>query len=171
MDEKITIVDANDVAIGGLEKLKVHQKGILHRAFSIHVKNKGGQYMLQKRADGKYHSAGLWTNTCCGHPRPGEDLDIAAHRRLREETGFDCIFKEVLVFHYMVHFQNGLLENEILHVFVGQYDGKPVLNEKEVGDWKWMLPEEISKDIKDNPDSYTYWYKIAFEKILSLGNY
>lgn len=164
-DEKIITVDSNDVALGSMGKLLVHQEGILHRAFSIFIMNDDGKIMLQKRAITKYHSGGLWTNTCCGHPREDEEIDTATHRRLKEEMGFDCNLREIFVFKYQVALDNNLQENEIDHVFIGDYQENPVLNKDEADDWKWMSVEEIETDIKSNSDAYTFWLKIALPKL------
>src|SRR4030042_2763439 len=124
--EKIILVDENDREIGTEEKLKTHEQGKLHRAFSIFVFNSKGELLLQRRAKGKYHSGGLWTNTCCSHPREGEKLEEAVHRRLKQEMGLDCPLKEAFSFIYKVRFENGLFEHELDHVFIGRVDGKPV---------------------------------------------
>ncbi len=164
-EEKIILVDKDDVQIGAMGKLKTHEKGLLHRAFSIIVKNDKGEIMLQKRALSKYHSGGLWTNTCCGHPRDGEELISAAHRRLGEEMGFDCPLKEILTFTYQANLDEGLRENEFLHVFLGEYNDAPVLNPQEADDWKWITMSELKQDVAKNPDNYTYWFKIALKEI------
>jgi len=166
MEEKIILVDKNDNQVGIEEKLKAHQNGgKLHRAFSIFVFNSKGELMLQKRAKTKYHCPGLWTNTCCSHPRPGEELEDAAHRRLKEEMGFDCELKEDFDFIYKAKFDNGLTEWEFDHVFLGQYDGSPRINPNEADDWKWIKMRDLKKDIKANPRNYTPWFKIALEKL------
>ena len=130
--EMVAIVDENDNEIGEEEKIKALREGKLHRAFSIFVFNSKGQMLIQKRAKEKYHSGGLWTNTCCSHPRPGEPIEKAAHRRLKEEMGFDCEIKEIFSFTYRVKFDNNLFENEYDHAFLGKFDGKPMPNSKEV---------------------------------------
>lgn len=166
-EEKVILVDEEDRAIGAAEKLLTHREGKLHRAFSIFVFNSNGELLLQKRARTKYHSGGLWSNTCCSHPRPGESIHEAAHRRLQEEMGFDCDLKGILSFTYKVQFDNGLFEHEYDHVFVGQYDGEPAPNPEEIDDWKWVNFEELQEDIQNNPDRYTYWLKISIDKIKS----
>ena len=160
-EEQIILVDQNDVQVGAMGKLATHEKGLLHRGFSIVVKNDKGEIMLQKRARGKYHSGGLWTNTCCGHPKDREDLVSAVHRRLKEEMGFDCELKEILTFIYEVNLDKGLKENEFLHVFLGKYNNVPVLNPEEADDWKWITMNNLQADIAQNPNKYTYWFKIA----------
>jgi isopentenyl-diphosphate delta-isomerase len=164
MEEKIILVSSEDEPIGAMGKLEAHEKGMLHRAFSIFVKNSDGKFLLQKRAKTKYHSGGLWTNTCCGHPREGEETLSSAHRRLMEEMGFDCPLEEVFVFHYQTELERGLKENEIDHVFVGIFDGEPKLNPEEADDSAWKTREEIESDIALHPEQYTYWFKIAMDK-------
>lgn len=125
--------------------------------------------MLQKRALDKYHSGGLWTNTCCGHPLDGEELMSAAHRRLGEEMGFDCPLEEAFTFHYetIVPTAHGeLKENEILHIICGTHNDAPFVNPEEASDWKWISSTELQNDILKNPDRYTYWFKIAFQKAI-----
>ena len=143
MPEYILTVDEKDNVTGKGEKMKVHREGKLHRAFSIFVFNSKSELLLQKRAKSKYHSGGLWTNTCCSHQRDGETLEKAVHRRLKEEMGFDCELKEVFTFTYRVKFDDGLIENEYDHVFFGKFDGKPEPNPEEVDDWKWISLEEL----------------------------
>jgi len=167
MPEYILTVDENDNVIGKEEKIKTHREGKLHRAFSIFVFNSKGELLLQKRAKSKYHSEGLWSNTCCSHQRDEEILEKAIHRRLKEEMGFDCDLKEIFSFIYKVKFDNGLFENEFDHVFIGNSDGKPVPNSKEVDDWKWISLEKLKKDIQKNPDNYTYWLKASIDKVIS----
>jgi isopentenyl-diphosphate delta-isomerase len=167
--EKIILVDEKDKEIGTGEKMKVHEEGRLHRAFSIFVFNSKGEILLQRRAEAKYHSGGLWTNTCCSHPKAGEELGKAVHRRLKEEMGFDVPLKEIFSFIYNVKFGNGLTEHELDHVFVGKFDGKPVPNPEEVEGWKWIPLSELKKDVQRNPDSYTYWLRVALEKLGSYG--
>jgi len=163
----ILTVDENDNVIGKEEKIKIHREGKLHRAFSIFVFNSKGELLLQRRAGSKYHSGGLWTNTCCSHQRAEETLEKAIHRRLKEEMGFDCELKEAFTFTYRVKFDNGLFENEYDHVFFGKFDGKPEPNPKEVDEWKWVSLEELRKDIQKNPDDYTYWLKVSIDKVIS----
>jgi len=167
MEEKIILVDKNDQETGTMEKMRAHLEGKLHRAFSIFVFDSQGRLLLQKRAKKKYHSGGLWTNTCCSHPRAGEFLEEAAHRRLKEEMGFDCQLEKAFGFAYKVKFDNGLFENEYDHVFVGKFDGAPIPNPEEADDWKWIDITELKKDIKQNPDDYAYWFKIAIDGVIS----
>lgn len=164
-NEQIIIVDENDNQIGTGEKLQVHIDGKMHRAFSIFVYNSKGQLMLQKRDKNKYHSGGLWTNTTCSHPNDGENTEDAAHRRIKEEMGFDCPLKKLFSFNYKVEFDNGLIENECDHVFIGNYDKKPKPNPKEAEDWKWISMEDLEKEIDDKPEEFSHWIKIALPKI------
>lgn len=165
MKEFVVLVDEKDNEVGTGEKLETHQKALLHRAFSILVFNSRGEMMLQQRAKSKYHCGGLWSNACCGHPRPGEGVDSAAKRRLMEEMGFECDLQEVKTFIYRVKFDNGLAENEFLHVFRGNFDGLPKINSDEADDWKWIGMDELREDIKQNPGKYSYWFKLILEKL------
>lgn len=163
-DKRIILVDENDKVLGYGEKMEIHRKGQLHRCFSVIVLNSKGEILLQKRAEGKYHCPGLWSNTCCSHPYPQEDIKSAAKRRLREELGFVCDLEKVDVFHYKAEFDNGLTENEIDHFFKGQHNGEIDPNPEEVGDIKWIGIEELKQDIEKNPDHYTVWLKIIIQK-------
>lgn len=167
MGEKIILVDNKDKERGIEEKIKAHKEGKLHRAFSIMVFNSKGELLLQKRAKTKYHSQGLWSNTCCSHPLPNETIEKAARRRLKEEMGFDCKLKEIFSFVYKVKFENNLFEHEYDHVFIGKFDGKPMPNPMEAEDWKWIDVKELKKDIKENYNKYTYWLKISLDKVIS----
>lgn len=164
-EEQIILVDENDIQIGAMEKLEAHKKGLLHRAFSILIKNSKGEIMLQKRAIGKYHSGGLWTNTCCSHPRVGEGLATATHRRLKEEMGFDCELKEITTFTYHASLDHGLQENEFLHVYAGEHNDDPIVNPEEADDWKWMSLSKLKKDVAKHPYNYTSWFKIVLKKM------
>ena len=165
---QVILVDENDVPTGVMEKLEAHQKGELHRAFSIFIFNSKGEMLLQKRALHKYHSGGLWTNACCSHPQPNETNEKAAHRRLREEMGFDCVLEKKFHFIYKAQLNNELTEHELDHVFIGTYDKQPIINLDEVVDWKFIQPSLILEDIKNNPQNYTYWFKQVLEKVLVL---
>ncbi len=168
--EKVILVDENDNQIGIEEKLKAHQNGgKLHRAFSIFVFDSKGRLLIQKRAKEKYHSALLWTNTCCSHPRPGELLESAAHRRLKEEMGFDCPLEEKFSFIYKIDFERGFSEYEFDHLFIGRFDGKPNPSKKEALAWKWVDIKELKKDIKESSQNYTYWFKLSLNKALEYN--
>lgn len=164
MEEIIIAVDENDVDKGPIEKMEAHYKGVLHRAFSILVFNSDNQLLLHKRSLKKYHSPGLWTNTCCSHPRFGEDLQNATYRRLQEEMGFTCELKEIFSFVYKVKLEDNLFEHEYDHVFLGLYNGEVIPDEEEVDDYKWVDINELKSDITDNPQLYTYWFKILFSR-------
>ena len=166
MQEHVILVDRMDRVIGIEEKLKAHREGKLHRAFSIFIFNTLGKLLLQKRSETKYHSGGLWTNTCCSHPRPGESHYCAARRRLNEEMGFDCELTELFSFIYYAELENNLFEHELDRVFVGHYDGQPIPNPDEVDDWKWMDIEELKRDVGENPEHYTYWFKLILSRVL-----
>ncbi len=168
MNEKVVLVNEDDNEIGVEEKVKAHKEGKLHRAFSIFIFNSKGELLLQRRAGNKYHSGGLWSNTCCSHPKPGESIEHAAHRRLREEMGFDCSLNEVSRFIYRAELNNGLTEWELDHVFIGKYDGEVNPNPNEVEDWKWININDLKDDIKRNPNNYTVWFKMALDKVTSL---
>jgi len=163
--EKVILVDKNNRKIGEEEKIKAHKEGKLHRAFSIFIFNSKGELLIQQRANSKYHSGGLWSNTVCSHPRLGESLIKSAHRRLKEEMGFDCELKKLFCFIYKAKFENGLTENEYDCVFIGKFDGEPEPNLEEVSNYKWINIKNLKKDIKKNPDKYAIWFKIALKKI------
>lgn len=163
---KILLVNKQDSELGFEEKIKVHQLGLLHRSFSILVFNSRGELLLQKRAEGKYHSGGLWTNTCCSHQESRGVLIEAAQRRLREEMGISCELKEHFHFVYKVSVGGGLIENELDHVFIGFCDDAPKINKREASSYKYAFIPDIRKDIKENPDSYTEWFKIIIKKYL-----
>jgi isopentenyl-diphosphate delta-isomerase len=162
--ENVILVNENDEKIGLMEKIEAHEKALLHRAFSVFSFNKKGQLLLQQRAASKYHSPLLWTNTCCSHQREGESNIEAGKRRLQEEMGFVCELKELFVFTYKAPFDNGLTEHEIDHVMVGYYDKNPEINREEAEAYKWMTIEEVKMDMNKNPETYTVWFRIIFEK-------
>lgn len=163
-EEYVILVNTNDQKLGLMPKLEAHEKALLHRAFSVFIMNAEGKTMLQQRAAEKYHSPLLWTNTCCSHQRDGESNIEAGKRRLQEEMGFSTELKELFSFVYKAPFDNGLTEHELDHVMLGNFDGKPDINLDEVADWKWMYPADIKDDIANNPDLYTEWFKIIFDK-------
>ena len=162
-EEKVILVDKNDNQVGLMPKLEAHEKGLLHRAFSIFIFNSRYELLLQKRASSKYHSGGLWTNTCCSHPREGEDTFDAANRRLYEEMGIKTSLRKVYDFIYKAELDNQLTEHEFDHVFYGVCDRDPKLNKDEAEDFKWVDMETLNNDIIKNEDNYTVWFKIAFE--------
>lgn len=162
--ENVVLVDTNDNPLGLMEKIEAHRKGLLHRAFSVFIIDDASRLLLQKRSLTKYHSPGLWTNTCCSHPRHGEIVIDAANRRLAEEMGLSANLKHMFSFIYRADFDNGLIEHEFDHVFVGISNSDPIINPDEVCDWKWTDLEKIKKDIIENPQYYTEWFKIIFNK-------
>lgn len=163
-EEQVVLVNEKDEKIGLMGKQEAHEKALLHRAFSVFIFNKKGELMLQRRALDKYHSPGLWANTCCSHQRDGESSIHAGKRRLMEEMGFETDLKEATTFIYKADFDNGLTEHELDHILIGHYDGVPNLNPEEVADWKWMELESVKNDIQKNPEIYTAWFKIIFDK-------
>ena len=165
LNDHVILVDANDEAQGTMEKIEAHQKGELHRAFSIFVINSKNELLLQKRSPQKYHSGGKWTNACCSHPRENETLEEAAHRRLQEEMGFDCDIDFLFSFIYKSELDNAFIEHELDHVFIGKYDGKPTLNSDEASDWKFESLANIEKSIAKKPDSFSVWFKMALPRV------
>jgi len=169
MQDLVVLVDTKDKEIGVMDKMEAHQKGLLHRAFSVLIFNSENQFLIQRRATTKYHSAGLWSNTCCSHPNVNETILEASQRRLKEEMGLTCeALTDLYHFIYKVDFENGLTEHELDHVVVGYSDSKPLLNPKEASDWKYISYAELKKDISENPDQYTFWFKVIFEKTYRL---
>lgn len=162
---QVILVDEKDNPVGVAEKMEAHQKGILHRAFSIFIFNANGEMLLQKRALNKYHSAGLWSNACCSHPAPGEETDKAAAKRLKEEMGFTAPVKKIFDFIYKAEFENGLTEYEFDHVYVGEYNGAVEMNSNEVMDHRWEGMEELERSFKSKPREFTFWFKLVFPQI------
>lgn len=163
--ETVILVDAFDNEIGVMEKMEAHQKGLLHRAFSVFIFNSKNELLLQRRALSKYHSAGLWTNTCCSHPRPGEETLAAAKRRLMEEMGIEASLNLKTHFTYKTIFENDLIEHEFDYVFFGNAESNPIINLEEVDAYKWESVEKIRANMRKNPEEFTTWFKIAMEKI------
>lgn len=162
--EHVVLVDEQDREIGTMEKLEAHQKGLLHRAFSVLLFNSRGEMLLQKRASCKYHSAGLWSNACCSHPRPGEKMEEAARRRMKEELGIDVQPEFVYKFKYKVALENDLEEHEFDHVFVCQFDGTPSINTEEVENWKFVDFDQLRSEINQSPEKFTYWLALIAER-------
>lgn len=158
--EKIILVDETDSEIGTMEKMEAHLKGVLHRAFSVMLFNSNGELLLQKRAKNKYHSGGLWTNTCCSHPLPEETMEDATRRRLKQEMGIDLQPTFAFKFIYKTDLDQNLIEHEYDHVFIGTYDGIPEVNKNEVEAWKFMDLNSLRKDMKRFPESYTVWFRL-----------
>jgi isopentenyl-diphosphate delta-isomerase len=165
-NEYVVLVDVHNNPVGIMEKHEAHRKALLHRALSVFVFNSKGELLLQQRAAHKYHSAGLWTNTCCSHPRVDENTLHAAHRRLQEEMGFDCELTERFNFIYRTPFDNGLCEHELDFVYTGTFDGEPVVNEDEVAAYRWISMEELIREVSENPELFTSWFRIILNKYL-----
>lgn len=170
MEQQVILVNTKDEATGTMAKMEVHEKGLLHRAFSVFIFNKKGEMLLQQRAMNKYHSAGLWTNACCSHPEPGEDIVAAAERRLKEEMGFETPLKKVFDFIYKADFDNGLKEHEFDHVLTGEYDGPVPFNHDEVKDISYRSIDSIRQSLETQPEKYTAWFRIAFPRIVAWRN-
>jgi isopentenyl-diphosphate delta-isomerase len=167
-EERVVLVNEHDEPIGIEDKSRAHLLGTLHRAFSVFILNPAGQLLLQKRALTKYHSRGLWSNTCCGHPRPHETISHASRRRLREEMGFESNLREVFSFLYRANLEDGLIENELDHVLVGQFEGVPAPNPSEISEWRWVDVAGLSVDLRRNPENYTCWFRISFDRFLRV---
>lgn len=170
MEDLVILVDQNDNQVGVMEKMQAHLEAVLHRAFSVFIFNSNGELMLQQRAVTKYHSPGLWSNTCCSHPRPGEKTNEAAHRRMREEMGFDCDFTEAFSFVYKAPFTNELTEHEYDHVFIGISDELPVLNTDEAEAYRIVTLDNIHKEMNKDPEKFTVWFRIAFNRVEDYFN-
>ncbi len=161
----VILVDSKDCPIGIMEKLAAHQKGKLHRAYSVFLFNSNNELLLQKRASDKYHSSCLWSNTCCSHPAPGEHLTTSAQNRLLQEMGITTSLQPLFSFTYKTEFDNGLIEHELDHVLIGKFNASPLPNPAEVSDWKYASLKEISNEIKENPKSYTFWFKEIYKRV------
>jgi isopentenyl-diphosphate Delta-isomerase len=161
---EVVLVDENDHPTGTGEKMQVHREGLLHRAFSLFIFNSQGELLLQKRSLQKYHSGGLWSNTCCSHPGPDDILEQIIHTRLQEEMGFDCQLRKIFTFTYQAKLDHGLYEHEIDHVFTGMFDGDPRPDPREVEEWKWVGIEDLLQEIKHSPDLYSFWFREALRK-------
>ena len=170
MEQQVILVNEKDEVTGTAGKMEAHQKGLLHRAFSVFVFNSNGEMLLQQRAMNKYHSGGLWTNACCSHPLSGEEIQEAAKRRLKEEMGFEIAITKSFDFVYKASFANGLIESEFDHVFVGEYDGPVPYNKKEVMDICYKTIEAIRDDLVHQPQNYTAWFHLAFPRIEEWWN-
>ena len=172
MEEQVIIVNSSDQPLGVMPKMEAHIKGVLHRAFSIFIFNSKNELLMHQRALEKYHSGGLWTNTCCSHPRPGEATETAAIRRLQEEMGFTTEIEELFFFKYRKKLSNGLIENEVDHVFVGKYDGNIYPNQEEVITYEYINVEDLQIAVQQHPERYTEWLKICLPELLEkLGKW
>lgn len=164
-EDHVVLVDAQDRGIGTMPKLRAHEEGRLHRAFSIFIFNSAGRLLLQKRAQGKYHSAGLWTNSCCSHPRPDEPIEVAARRRLKEELGISCELSSEFTFTYKADVGNGLTEHEFDHVFFGTYDGPVLPDPEEVSEVRWMRMNDLADDLRLSGERYTAWLNVCWPRV------
>ena len=169
--EQVILVDERDRPVGAMVKLAAHRHGgVRHRAFSVFILDPRGRWLLQRRAAGKYHFPGLWTNACCSHPRPGEETAAAAHRRLREELGFDCPLAERFQFEYKADSAaEGLTEHELDHVFTGVHEGPVRPDPAEVGETRWVEPADLARELQAHPEIFTPWFKLAFDRVRALG--
>jgi isopentenyl-diphosphate Delta-isomerase len=166
-EDLVILVDENDNVTGHAGKTDAHIKGLLHRAVSVFIFNSRGDWLMQKRADGKYHSGGLWSNTCCSHPLPGETVTDAAGRRLMEEMGMECELNKLFTFIYREEFGNGLTEHELDHVFAGISDSLPAINPDEASEYKYLNFCELKTDVERFPDNYTVWFRKIFRQVNS----
>jgi isopentenyl-diphosphate delta-isomerase len=161
--EQVILVNEHDQVVGAMDKMEAHQKGVLHRAFSILIFNSKGEMLLQKRSQGKYHSGGLWTNACCSHPAPDENLTDATKKRLKHEMGIDLQPEFAYKFIYKSKLDRELTEYELDHVFTGIFDGVPDINTNEVEDWKFVNLNTLRQDMQAHPDDYTVWFKLIMK--------
>lgn len=164
-EPEVILVDKNDRQIGTAGKMEAHHKGLLHRAVSVFIINSRGEWILQKRAHDKYHSNGLWTNTCCTHPNPGETVEDSAKRRLMEEMGIKCDLTKLFTFIYREKLDRELTEHELDHVFLGITDNLPVINTQEVEEWEAVSYNDLHDDIRKNPSDYTFWFREIYERV------
>ncbi len=162
-EEKVILVNDQDEPMGLMGKMEAHEKGLLHRAFSVFVFNRKKEMMIQQRAAHKYHSPLLWANTCCSHPRDKEDIIEAGKRRLEEEMGFQTPLWHKTSFIYKAPFDNGLTEHELDHILIGEYNGSPHINPREVADWRWISMEALRQEMQTHPEKFTAWFKIIFD--------
>lgn len=168
---QVILVNTDNEAIGLMDKMEAHEKGVLHRAFSVFIFNKEGDMLLQQRAEEKYHGGLLWTNACCSHPLPGEDIEEAAHRRLQEELGIQTSLQEIFSFQYYAPVENNLIENEYDHVFAGEYTGTIKPDLAEVKSFKYENMNTVEMDLHSYPAKYTRWFAIAFPQVKQWWNY
>lgn len=167
--DRVILVNATDTAIGTADKLEAHRAGRLHRAFSVFVFNHRGELLLQRRAAGKYHSGGLWSNSCCSHPRPGEATEAAARRRLVEEMGFSCPLETVSAMVYRADVGGGLIEHEYDHLLIGRWSGRPSPDPAEVEDWRWVAMDALRQEVALHPRRFTYWFRAALRELEDRG--
>ncbi len=165
-EEKVILVNEQDEWMGLAGKMQAHKEGLLHRAFSVFVFNSDNELLIQQRAGHKYHSPGLWSNTCCSHPRKGESTFAAAHRRMKEELGFDCAIEKAFEFRYNSEVGNGLIENEYDHIYIGYTDKIPQINPEEVQDYRFISIDKLADRLETEPTAFTAWLKLAFPVLL-----
>ena len=163
-DINVILVDEQDNELGVMEKIQAHKEGRLHRAVSVFIFNSKKEMLLQKRAPGKYHSPNLWTNTCCTHPMPGEKVRDAATRRLKEEMQLSCPLRSAFSFIYEAKVEGGLIEHEFDYVFKGIADGTPKPDKEEVAEWRYITIDKLDKELRTNPEHFTEWFKICYDK-------
>jgi isopentenyl-diphosphate delta-isomerase len=164
---QVILVNENDEVLGAMAKMDAHRLGLLHRAISVFITDSQGRWLLQRRAENKYHSNSLWTNTCCSHPMPGENTLDAAKRRLTEEMGLQCELTELFHFVYREALDNELTEHELDHVFFGITDQLPEINHEEVMEYKYLLYNDLHQDMTANPEKYTVWFRLIMERVYS----
>lgn len=169
-EEFVILVDKDDRAIGRAEKMEAHEKGLLHRAFSVFLFNDAGELLIQQRADHKYHTAGQWSNTCCSHPAPGETVANAAARRLIEEMNIEAPVKEMFKFRYRAELENGLIENEMDNILFGNYNDDPHPNPEEVKDWRYISFDKLRSEISENENLFTPWFRLVLDKVEEAFN-
>lgn len=162
---EVILVNENDEEIGFMEKMEAHKKGILHRAISVFIFNSKNEWLLQQRAKEKYHSGLLWSNASCTHPMVGEEDILAANRRLKEEMGMKASLKKLFSFQYKAYLDNDLIEHELDHIFVGYTNQIPVINTDEVCDYRYISTSDLKEEIKTNPENFSEWFKLLFERI------
>lgn len=165
---KVVLVNEDDFALAEMDKMQAHREGKLHRAFSVFIFNLKGEMLIHQRANHKYHGAGLWTNACCSHPQWNERVKESAKERLQFEMGMSCDLEHLFSFIYKATVENGLMEYEYDHVFVGYTNAEPVPNILEVQNYKWIAPEELLKQVVAQPQDFTYWFRVALEKVMDL---
>lgn len=168
--DKVILVDKDDNPIAEMDKTEAHIKGLLHRAFSVFIFNEKGEMLIHQRAEHKYHGAGLWTNTCCSHPQWNENIENSAIERLQFEMGIQCPIQPIFSFMYNAPVENNLIEHELDHVFIGQYNSNPKPNKDEVQSFKWIDIPTLINDMKSNPERYTFWFRTALPKVLDHLN-
>lgn len=165
VSEHVILVDQNDQMVGTMEKMRAHQEGLLHRAFSIFVFNSQGELLIQKRAPIKYHTGSLWSNTCCSHPKPNESVEETLQYKLHQEMGFQCELERAFSITYRAELGNGLVENELDHVYIGSFNGDPQPNHEEVCDWKYIALQDLKKEMEQHPNAFTPWFKLLLQPI------